>query len=1402
MSSRNFISQFKSEGTLERRGEFQIDREKAREKMRKFQLSDPHAYVLEFVKAATMLGATKIFFGIDADEMRMTCDCEPLTEDELDNLYGAAFSKLDSERARALRHFAIGFTAAEALDLSTIEITSIGEDHGARYTLVADEPEPQETIESIDPGLRKTEIYFKKRFRASHVLDFIRKFSDQFAENKHLTEKVGFAEIPIYLRRSTEPLSEPEMSHASTRLSFGRSVATEIPYEFETKTDRCVMGLTSETPSRIQITQHGVLIADHSHTSRPCFEAVVESTRLTTDLTQSAFVEDAAYHDLIGALKTYRLTHLAVRTYALMKAENTYQHPWRLLEKDVDLQATLERFVKQSQQRKEGGALPLDYQRFAERLENFDTWPLATSSPESPKTVNYTSIANIREAGAICISQQRDRELEVPGHPVILFSRYGVSGSVSGFPLATLGQYLDLEVVDVTEKIQERQDWHDNRRRWLDRPWSSKDFLDIHASAEFEREDLKCTLSIRGGKENLSKLVWVKDGKILYDSSLSDMHISRLLITIEGDVEPNARFDGPAPTELNKGIELRYLLEIPNLIESYATTLNLLNGTDKRFRTEDLEACEFLISYVDHLVRGNLLSGILAASSFDWNYKEVRPFLAGESAHFALTPSPSIDQAPEALESGGRRITHHMWAEDEITPADLSEVANALGDLGKAPIFQEFDGSGLSLHDLAEIFEQQGAVYVIHERLRNQINLYEEIRVLADIPELYERNKANTGRIIWSSDLIDRVLYNLIGSKAQSALNRLLFQERKRVFLEKPVLDFELPAHDYAMAREVDSDVAQVKIGMRPPNPDDFDAAFVDIRYEGRRVLKSLHHLKAGVFEVVVELTGGLLPDRSFKKLEEGHPQTKLFQAIETGCFHLICSWISSFTETFDGPESLPVDEGHFWSLAARLVPTGELTTIVVAQSEHEDDIKLADLRRYARQNTLAYYRDYSSPVRELLPSQNIQVLKVRERVPIEELADFEWIDVSQTPEQLKAIERSRRAFMAKPVRELEAAGLPESRIQIKTDSLRGEVRVSQHDTTSQESRLSIWFCYESRAVVRENYTAFVPFGRYEAVVDGKSFKLNADFTQITGDKDAAAQYTRRAAQDSFIALCDAWDSSAESRSDRNREILTGALVKSLSADSWPKACERIRATKLFEMADGSMASYDDLVQISAAEGNVYWLFSFWRTYKNPGELYSVAPSSVVLADSPNFFVEDPSRLQISDASRFQVSGTPRIVKALKKIPWRAARETVKDSAETPVPRQRVSGASSTKPKSAPRKPLEEETHPVVEALESHFETISRSNGEARALANVKPLKNIVARSVGADAALSRISAGQLELNIDHPAVDHYLTTEHDAALAFLGAALLASLNGHEKRRHKRVRELVGLYSRGLRTLI
>ena len=122
MSIDRLTAELRAGGTAEGEGGFSLDREKAREKLRQFQLADPHRYVLLFVQALVARGATSIRIEIDADDVRIEADGSPLGTGDFDELYSSMFSAV---RARpGLRELALATNAAMALNPRYVRVDS------------------------------------------------------------------------------------------------------------------------------------------------------------------------------------------------------------------------------------------------------------------------------------------------------------------------------------------------------------------------------------------------------------------------------------------------------------------------------------------------------------------------------------------------------------------------------------------------------------------------------------------------------------------------------------------------------------------------------------------------------------------------------------------------------------------------------------------------------------------------------------------------------------------------------------------------------------------------------------------------------------------------------------------------------------------------------------------------------------------------------------------------------------------------------------------------------------------------------------------------------------------------------------------------------------------------------
>ena len=105
-----FLKGQKSEGVHDSRGNFTIDSAQARRKQAAFQLARPGSYILKFVQAAVMAGASELAVHVGRQELCLTALGEHPALCQLETIANALFH-LPSERSPE-RHLAVGLNAA------------------------------------------------------------------------------------------------------------------------------------------------------------------------------------------------------------------------------------------------------------------------------------------------------------------------------------------------------------------------------------------------------------------------------------------------------------------------------------------------------------------------------------------------------------------------------------------------------------------------------------------------------------------------------------------------------------------------------------------------------------------------------------------------------------------------------------------------------------------------------------------------------------------------------------------------------------------------------------------------------------------------------------------------------------------------------------------------------------------------------------------------------------------------------------------------------------------------------------------------------------------------------------------------------------------------------------------
>ncbi|CAN0407404.1 unnamed protein product, partial [Laminaria digitata] len=420
----------------------------------KFQLEDPHFYVLEFVQAAHLLDATSIHFAIDADEMEVTFDGLQLVREELEELYSAAFARRTDRRKQALRHIALGMNAARGLSPARVLVEVGGDTAGAGIRLTS-RPEEDDVIEDAsDLEQGRTRIYLRESFRTRHFIEFFQSLQGETAEKTALRERARYSHIPIFL--DGEQISTGPVLHDG---DFA------IEHAFATEHERGVVGFIpdSDDYSTVTVLQHGVAVVKHvAPSSLVRAEIIVDSARLSKNLSQSAFVEDEAWRELLGKFLPLQL-HDALRAYF----DERWSDPEgiRSVPLEPEFSWINQLIVSLSDEveaaRARGLALPAPTAALARKLEIFRVIPLAHAA-SADRAERVISIADYRKTldsrRVLAYSSKDFRELDVSDFgPVVFGDRESTWW---------LARWLDIPHKDVGELLARRHTRQQNEARW------------------------------------------------------------------------------------------------------------------------------------------------------------------------------------------------------------------------------------------------------------------------------------------------------------------------------------------------------------------------------------------------------------------------------------------------------------------------------------------------------------------------------------------------------------------------------------------------------------------------------------------------------------------------------------------------------------------------------------------------------------------------------------------------------------------------------------------------------------------------------------------------------------------------------------------------------------------------
>lgn len=295
-------------GEVEGRGGFSIDAEKAREKLRQYQLANPRDYVLLLVEAAVLAGAEALAFEIDSDDVHLRFSAEPFDQSWLENIYGALFvdpaevAPEALESLRAAQQLAFAVNSAMALNPRWLRVQSVGSD--GEGTLLELRPDVEDRVEALSGAEPGTHIHVRDRFRPGLVIEFFRHMRGNIAEATILREACRWSRAPVHI--NGDRISDPA-AFVRGRDSAGAVQRAPVVLDGEVVGEvylgLCVEGTRELAPPKVHLLANGVSVeTEELDGCVEGFGALVDARPLRRDVSQTRLLRDDAFEAVLGAV--------------------------------------------------------------------------------------------------------------------------------------------------------------------------------------------------------------------------------------------------------------------------------------------------------------------------------------------------------------------------------------------------------------------------------------------------------------------------------------------------------------------------------------------------------------------------------------------------------------------------------------------------------------------------------------------------------------------------------------------------------------------------------------------------------------------------------------------------------------------------------------------------------------------------------------------------------------------------------------------------------------------------------------------------------------------------------------------------------------------------------------------
>lgn len=195
------LAALRAAGTADSEGWFTLDHDQALRKMRAWQLSDPHEWVLLLVSAAIASGASSVQVWRGDEQTLVSSDGVGPTPAEVNELFGHLLDGCDPGRASVLMPLSVALNSVLALPRAEIEMWAGSGGQEAALRIV-------ERRAEVKAG---TSVWKGLHFHVRRPEAFLQRMTVS-AEERLVRDRCRFAPIPVYCNGSPvngAPFGEP-----------------------------------------------------------------------------------------------------------------------------------------------------------------------------------------------------------------------------------------------------------------------------------------------------------------------------------------------------------------------------------------------------------------------------------------------------------------------------------------------------------------------------------------------------------------------------------------------------------------------------------------------------------------------------------------------------------------------------------------------------------------------------------------------------------------------------------------------------------------------------------------------------------------------------------------------------------------------------------------------------------------------------------------------------------------------------------------------------------------------------------------------------------------------------------------------------------------------------------------